>query len=570
LASLYQDDQDRLHYEDGLRTRAEAEAEAAYELGAALAFSGELPEARRWLQRAVDAGVASASLQLGELETELGNNTPAMRHFKAAAQADDSVGMVRLARLLLKQEDTDTAEKWLKLAYSQGSNAAAAYLAVLHDKAGNRQAADEWLERAGDGEDVDCLLGRAELAARRGADADASQLFIRAANGGSTRALLEVITPFSRPEPDRAAFWLEVAATWSPLVAAVYAALMARMNHFDEAKDAADSAAEAGMIMAKRHLVDVLMSKGDTEQAEAICREVLTDTRDPIDAFNLAVVCSERGDAEEALHYYRTAADGGMVMAKVNLAGMLVKSGNVDEAMSLLDAAINRGNTDAFAMRGLIAETGGDLAGAEQWYRRAQSASSSAAQRLAKISLDRDDTEAAITALLPSATDGNPQSATRLALIYDEKIGDAESAEHWYRSAATRGNDIAAYKLAKIHANRGEDELAERWLRRAVEDGSGIAAHDIGELMLGRGLLAAAEEWYRKSFELGHIDAAFDVGTMMAALNRNEDAQYWWATGIARRDLGVSVDELIANHKISVLVTRDPNDTGKKVYVISI
>jgi TPR repeat protein len=156
-------------------------------------------------------------------------------------------------------------------------------------------------------------------------------------------------------------------------------------------------------------------------------------------------------------------------------------------------------------------------------------------------------------------------------VIYDEKLGDIQSAEPWYRSAATRSSDVGAYKIAKIHADRGEDEIAERWLRRAVEDGSWIAAHDIGELMLRRGLLTVAEEWYRKSFELGHSDAAFDVGATMAARGLNKEAQYWWATALVRRGLDIPVDELLATREISVHVIREGwDDTAQKRYVASL
>jgi TPR repeat protein len=325
------------------------------------------------------------------------------------------------------------------------------------------------------------------------------------------------------------------------------------------------------MITAKRHLAEVLISKGDTAQAEVIYRELVADHGDPVDTFNLAVVCFRQGEVEEALRHLRTAADSGMIETNAKLAGMLINADKMDEAMPLLDAAIRRGDPAAYVMRGLVAELDGDLADAEQWYRRAEPASALAAQRLAKIFLDRDDPEAAIAALLPSATDGDSTSAVQLAVIYDEKLGDIQSAEPWYRSAATRSSDVGAYKIAKIHADRGEDEIAERWLRRAVEDGSWIAAHDIGELMLRRGLLTVAEEWYRKSFELGHSDAAFDVGATMAARGLNKEAQYWWATALVRRGLDIPVDELLATREISVHVIREGwDDTAQKRYVASL
>lgn len=570
LDSLSYEDEQRLQREDALRANAGADAHAAYDLGVALAFSGALPEARKWLRRAADAGITSASLRLGDLEAELGHVT-ALSHFQVAAQAGDPVGMVRLGRLLLKQGDAEGARLWLERADREGTAAAAAYLAVLHESAGDRLAADKWLERVAEVDDIDCLLGRAELAAKRGDQAVAARLFVAAANAGSPHALLEVVSPFSRPDPRRATRWLQVAASWSPLIAWVFANLLARMDLLDEAREAADFAAAAGAPEAKRHLVDVLIKNGDLVSAEAICRELLAQTGEPIEEANLALVCSKQGKSEEALRHYRAAVYGGLVEANAGLADMLIQAGKTAEAMPVLEVAIQHGDPNALATRGLVAERNGDLADAEQWYRRAQPASVPAAQRLAKLCLDRGDTEAVVAWLLPSATDGNPTSAVQLAAVYEEKVGDAERAEHWYREAAARTGGFAAYRVAKIHAGYGDDEIAERWLRRAVEDGYGTAAHDIGEIMLRRGLATVAEQWYRKAFELGHIEAAFDVGAIMAARGLDEQAQRWWAKALISRGIDVPADELLANRQISVQVVREDRDgTGQKQYVVSL
>jgi hypothetical protein len=48
-----------------------------------------------------------------------------------------------------------------------------------------------------------------------------------------------VVSPFSRAEPHRAARWLEIASTWSPLVAWMFAILLARMDRLDEARKVA-------------------------------------------------------------------------------------------------------------------------------------------------------------------------------------------------------------------------------------------------------------------------------------------------------------------------------------------
>jgi hypothetical protein len=57
----------------------------------------------------------------------------------------------------------------------------------------------------------------------------------------------------------------------------------------------------------------------------------------------------------------------------------------------------------------------------------------------------------------------------------------------------------------------------------------------------------------------------------MAARGLNKEAQYWWATALVRHGLDIPVDELLANHEISVHVIRESwDDTAQKQYVASL
>jgi hypothetical protein len=569
IESLDYEDEEYLRRVATLRVSAEEDPQAAYELGVALIPGGELREARTWLARAAQAGIAAASLRLGDLAADVVNES-ALKHYEAAALAGVTLGMVRLGRLLMLKGDTAGAQQWLERAYREGTLAAAAYLARVHDAAGDRQSADEWLARAQEASDPDCLLGRAELAEERG-DASAPELFIAAANAGALQALPPFVGAFSRAEPERAARWLSIPSSSSPQVAWVYAIVLARLGFLDEAREAADFAAEAGAPAAKRQLIQFLGGRGDWALAEEVARELVRQTGEPIDEFNLAVVYSERDELEKALLHCRTAVSGGMLSAQAHLAQMLIRAGESAQALLVLEAPVQRGDSNALAARGTLAELSGDLAEAERWYRQALPESVPAAHRLAKICIDRNDYEGTVSALLPSAEDGDSKSASTLGILYEEKIGDIDRAEHWYREAAVRASAIGAYKVAQFHTKRGEAEIAERWLRRAVEDGSGIAAHDIAELMLRRGLTSVAEVWYKKAFDLGHDNAAFDVGVIMAARGKYEQAQSWYAKAMRKSVAGTLTDDLPADWQIFVVVTRENWDgTGGKQYIASI
>ncbi|MEM7218159.1 MAG: hypothetical protein AAF515_07320 [Pseudomonadota bacterium] len=195
---------------------------------------GDLLEARRWLQQAIDggelpallgmaesyrdphpnpeperaralyqeaarAGIAEAYTRLGHMALggEMGEPDrdaaalAAERWFRLGADAGDSGSALMLGYLLgIAPHDAAgaEAERWLLVAHRAGERKAAGLLAYLAERSGDGQAARRWRERAADSGDTDALetLSRQAFAA---GDAGAGiQLLRRAVDGGAIGA----------------------------------------------------------------------------------------------------------------------------------------------------------------------------------------------------------------------------------------------------------------------------------------------------------------------------------------------------------------------------------------------
>ena len=80
---------------------------------------------------------------------------------------------------------------------------------------------------------------------------------------------------------------------------------------------------------------------------------------------------------------------------------------------------------------------------------------------LARLLLERGESEAARDALRPAAEASGTDTALLFAVLLEE-LGDLEGAEVAYREAAERGIGIAAFKLGRLLEAQGRREEAER------------------------------------------------------------------------------------------------------------
>lgn len=147
----------------------------------------------------------------------------------------------------------------------------------------------------------------------------------------------------------------------------------------------------------------------------------------------------------------------------------------------------------------------------------------------------------------------------------EEKYGDGEAAEGWFRRAADAGSMEAAGLLGGLLFNREDSaaaipylekgaesgdaeaqrmlgialmERSEHWLRAAAERGDGLAAFWLGDLLCGGGAEADALRWYRKAAEAGRRgEVATRIGNMLHDLRDYDEAEKWFRIAVEEGDL---------------------------------
>ncbi|MFE7372574.1 sel1 repeat family protein [Streptomyces anulatus] len=147
----------------------------------------------------------------------------------------------------------------------------------------------------------------------------------------------------------------------------------------------------------------------------------------------------------------------------------------------------------------------------------------------------------------------------------EEKYGDEEAAEGWFRRAADAGSTEAAGRLGSLLFDRADSaaaipylekgaesgdteaqsmlgialmERSEHWLRAAAESGDGLAAFWLGDLLRGGGAEAEALRWYRKAAEAGQRgEVATRIGNMMHDLQDYDEAEKWFRIAVEEGDL---------------------------------
>ncbi|WP_201304790.1 tetratricopeptide repeat protein [Streptomyces sp. GS7] len=160
------------------------------------------------------------------------------------------------------------------------------------------------------------------------------------------------------------------------------------------------------------------------------------------------------------------------------------------KARVAFECAAEAGDSSALHNLGLLAESLGEEAEAEQWLRRAAQA-------------------------------GETKSAGRLGRMLAER-GDGEAAEPFLATTAETGDVEAATLLGKLLRER-----AERWLSVGAEGGSGEAAHLLGDLQLGSGDMDGAFGSYLRAVDAGYAPVAASMARVNQLWNDHESAVAW-------------------------------------------
>ena len=291
----------------------------------------------------------------------------------------------------------------------------------------------------------------------------------------------------------------------SELVAIGYQAEVTYGDH-DVAERAWRQASAAGHTGAMTNLGILLKQLGNLAEAVIRYRQAANngDTRAVI---NLGALLRQRGDLTEAESWYQRAADSGDCRAMFNLGLLLAQRGNLTEAGNWYQRAANSGDSEAMFNLGLLLERRGDpgeiiinfqqragtIGGGDE-LTKARWAARTEAQRGGRF--------------------GESYNMYRLGLLLTER-GDLAEAENWYRRAAWHGDKNAMNNLGVLLKLRGNLTEAEIWYQRAADTGEVRAMVNLGTLMKGRGDLTKAKTWWRRAVQFGNREAMKNLGDLL-------------------------------------------------------
>lgn len=540
LAAGYRD-ATQPHYDP---PRAASAYEAAAELGdtdamialAAMFATGEGvgeadPEsAGIWLEKAVSIGddnASAAAAALAALYQDVDDPEKAVDAFRHAAEFGDTSAMLRLAELLVDQDDLDGARDMLEQAIAAGTESPVVAWQMLADvnlKAGDAAAAVEALRNAASQESASAMVRLAAmLAAGEGVDqadpAAAASLLERAVSieGGHVGWAWNTLARLRRDAGDTggaAAAYRQSAELGDSAAMIMLAAMIAegegadfdlvevetlledaialqdgnlgwalytqarilRANgELERALAAGQAGVEAGetgsMILVAQMLADGEGGSAPDVQAAAqllLQAAALDDGNAGWAARTLAGLYSGQGDSPEAREAFALAAEHGDTVSMIRLAALLTAEGegqDLDRATTLLQQAIDAGDSNA----------------TWAWY------------TLAEVHRAAGDLPAAVEAYAVAVDAGDPNAMIQLAAMVARGEGVNEpnpegAIDLLERAIAVEGDHTAwgQWTLAELHRSLGETD--SRHLAAALKLYGALS--EAGD---GRAHLAAAE-----------------------------------------------------------------------------
>ncbi|MBF6545971.1 tetratricopeptide repeat protein [Nocardia brasiliensis] len=253
------------------------------------------------------------------------------------------------------------------------------------------------------------------------------------------------------------------------------------------------------------------------EWSESIARRErgeLPDDAYPVDTGALPLFLDPRPDPvptarERRLDALRAIAGRGDIGAMEQLAQLLREASDLAGAEQWFRRAAERGSGTAMADLGLLCGTHGRIAEAVHWLEAAVAAGCVGADvQLGLVHLERGQIDEAERWLRPAAEDGSPEALCNMGVVANRR-GDAESAEQWYERAAAAGHPTAMRTLGLYLARRGEVERAVALLTEAIRRGRADAMAILGWLYLEQGDTAGGEYWLRRGADADDPDSMF-------------------------------------------------------------
>lgn len=298
----------------------------------------------------------------------------------------------------------------------------------------------EWFRRAAEGGDSAALLQAAVRLASAGRFGEALQWFESAFAHGSLDGLVRAGTVLGE------AGWPRAAQRWFVRAA--------RAGHREALIRAAECLAASGMLEAALELFDQVGSDCALRRAG----DHLVGA----------------GYPEEALTWYRRAADRGDIAALSCGAFVLMSSERIEEALQWYQEAASRGDGGALVSAAEQLAARRDLSRALEWFQ--------------------------------SAFDYGATDALRGAADHLVAAGRLEDALEWYERAAEHGQADALTVAAAQLAAAGQLDRALGWFDRATQQGDNIAHRIAGDYLSAAGRQAEADSRYACVVESGFAD----------------------------------------------------------------
>ena len=298
------------------------------------------------------------------------------------------------------------------------------------------------------------------------------------------------------------------------------------LSHLHDPTDAARLADSARDRLLHRYAIPLYRHAADTGDEHA-ARQLarLLAWRGDLDGLRAR---ADTGDGEAAWQAVRAAgkarrpgrgraaADvGHEYPALIELAGLLERRGDLDEAEQMLRARADADDWDAAGQLAELLERRGDL---DELRARADAGDRDAARRLAELLEKRGDLDE-----LRARADADDRDAARQLTHLLEKRGDLDEAEQILRTRADAGDMPAGWRLDSLLERRGD--LAE--LRARADAGDRHAVWGLADLLEKRGDLDEAEQILHTLIDAGDGGeyAARRLAELLAKQGRGEEAE---------------------------------------------
>lgn len=430
------------------------------------------------------------------------------------------------------------------------------------ERAGVFPPASFWNAAATTLSDPDVLREFGQQAFRRSRYHRAAQLYVRAADCGSTDALDDL-------------GWLLECAGYPAGAEAAY-----------------QLAADRGDPRALWYVAKLREQAGDPTGAEAFAVQAAADRGDTIPLWNLAVSRQYAADPSamvlhgnmavppkptgsptdagtlyrQAAALYRQAADYGHTGALQALISLHGKADTVDADVldRLAVEAAERGDTPALRTLSMMREQSGDPTGAEALAVQADDYGDTfALVELARLREQTGDTAGA-QALYRRAAAGHGKIRALLGLAaLLERTGDTAGAEALYRQAVDGGYTRVWRNLALLRERVGDRTGAEALAMQAIgEHGDTLPLVELARLRERTGDTASAEALYQWAADRGDTGMLRDLALLRERTGDTTGAEALYQRAIDRRDSR-------ALHDLALLRERTGDTTGAEALAVT-